>query len=131
MTKNKKIRMIVEKTDTGFSAFSEEYSIYTTATTITDLLNHAFEASALYFEDQNITIDHNDIAFELDFQEFFKYYKILNSKILAQKIGMNESLLSQYVQGHKKPSKKQSNKILQGIHQIGQELSDLRLFQTN
>jgi hypothetical protein len=38
---------------------------------------------------------------------------------------MNESLLSQYVQGRKKPSDKQTDKILAGIHQIGRELSEI------
>jgi hypothetical protein len=41
---------------------------------------------------------------------------------------MNETLLSQYVQGRKKPSQKQTNKILQGIQQVGRELSNLNLF---
>ena len=40
---------------------------------------------------------------------------------------MNPTLLSQYVQGHKKPSGQQTGKILDGIHQIGRELSDLNL----
>jgi hypothetical protein len=39
---------------------------------------------------------------------------------------MNPTLLSQYVQGHKKPSSKQTGIILAGIHQIGQELSEIR-----
>lgn len=40
---------------------------------------------------------------------------------------MNPSLLSQYVQGHKKPSEAQTQKILKGIHQIGRELADMEL----
>jgi hypothetical protein len=38
---------------------------------------------------------------------------------------MNESLLSQYVHGIKKPSVAQTNRILAGIREIGQELSSL------
>lgn len=56
---------------------------------------------------------------------------MLNSKFLAEKIGMNPTLLSQYVQGHKKPSEIQTEKILSGIHQIGQELSELNLIYRN
>lgn len=85
------------------------------------------EASELYFDDLAVEITHDDLKFEIDFQQFFKYYKVLNAKFLAEKIGMNPTLLSQYVHGHKKPSQKQANKILAGIHQIGQELSDLNL----
>ena len=71
-----------------------------------------------------------EVKFEIDFEQFFKYYKVLNAKFLAEKIGMNPTLLSQYVQGHKKPSDKQTQKILAGIHQIGQELSGINLLQT-
>ena len=40
---------------------------------------------------------------------------------------MNPTLRSQYVQGHKKPSDKHTEKIIMGIHQIGQELSEINL----
>ncbi|HOD88715.1 MAG: hypothetical protein ACOX0V_00810 [Bacteroidales bacterium] len=40
---------------------------------------------------------------------------------------MNPTLLSQYVQGHKKPSESQTEKIILGIQQIGQELSEINL----
>jgi predicted RNase H-like HicB family nuclease len=119
--------MIVEKTDTGFSAFCNDFPIFTTGKTITELINNAFEAASLYFEDEKISITHKDISFEIDFKQFFQYYKVINSKYLADKIGMNPTLLSQYVQGHKKPSANQTEKILSGIHQIGQELSEINL----
>ena len=126
-TTRKKITMIVEKTDTGFSAFSADYPIFTTGKTITELIDNAYEASNLYFEDEKIQISHENLKFEIDFKQFFQYYKVLNSKFLADKIGMNPTLLSQYVQGHKKPSEAQTQKILLGIHQIGQELSEINL----
>ena len=124
---SKKIKIIVEKTDTGFSAFCDDYPIFTTGRTIPELIDNAFEATNLYFEDEKIKLTHNNIKFEIDFKQFFQYYKVLNSKFLADKIGMNPTLLSQYVQGHKKPSDKQTEKILYGIHQIGQELSEINL----
>jgi predicted RNase H-like HicB family nuclease len=126
-TSRKKISMIVEKTDTGFSAFSEDYPIFTTGKTIVELLDNAFEAANLYFEDGNIKISHENLKLEIDFKQFFQYYRVLNSKFLADKIGINPTLLSQYVQGHKKPSEAQTQKILLGIHQIGQELSEINL----
>ncbi len=123
----KKIKMIVEKTDTGFSAFSSDYSIFTTGRTIPELIDNAYESASLFFEDKKIKITHENLKFEIDFKQFFQYYKVLNSKFLAKKIGMNPTLLSQYVQGHKKPSDSQTEKILLGIHQIGQELSEINL----
>ena len=126
-TTKKKISIIVEKTDTGFSAYSSDYPIFTTGRTIPELIDNAFEATNLYFEDEKIEVKHDNLKFEIDFKQFFQYYKVLNSKFLADKIGMNPTLLSQYVQGHKKPSEKQTEKILYGIHQIGQELSEINL----
>jgi predicted RNase H-like HicB family nuclease len=125
----KKITMTVEKTNTGFSAYSENYPIFTTGQSIPELINSAYEATELYFEEEKVKIEPNDIKFEIDFKQFFKYYKVINAKFLAEKIGMNASLLSQYVSGTKKPSPKQTEKILSGIHQIGQELSGINLLQ--
>jgi len=126
-TTNKKIKMIVEKTDTGFSAFTEDYPIYTTGRTIPELLNKALEAANLFFEEDDIRLEQENLKYEIDFKQFFQYYKVINAKFLANKIGMNPTLLSQYVQGHKKPSDAQTEKILLGIHQIGQELSEINL----
>ena len=122
----KKIKIIVEKTETGFSAYSDEFSIFTTGRTVPELINNSYEATQLYFENE-YEITHDDLRFEIDFEQFFQYFKVLNSKFLAERIGMNPTLLSQYVQGHKKPSENQTKKILTGIHQIGQELSDMNL----
>ena len=126
-TTRKKIKMIVEKTDTGFSAFSEDFPIFTTGKTVPELINNTYEAAQLFFEEENIKISHENIKFEIDFKQFFQYFKVLNSKFLAEKIGMNPTLLSQYVQGKKKPSENQTEKILAGIQQIGRELSEINL----
>jgi len=126
-TTKKKIEMILEKTKTGFSAYAENYPIFTTGRTIPELIESTYEAVTLYFEDQNIKILQTNINFVIDFKQFFQYYKVLNAKFLAQKIGMNPTLLSQYVQGRKKPSNLQTDKILNGIHQIGRELSEFNL----
>ncbi len=122
--------MTVEKTSTGFSAFSTLYPISTTGQSIPKLINNAYQATELHFEEEKIKVKPNDIGFEIDFKQFFKFYKVVNAKFLAEKIGMNASLLSQYVSGKKKPSAKQTEKILSGIHQIGQELSGINLLQT-
>ena len=126
-TATKKIKMIVEKTNTGFSAFSEIYPIYTTGRTIPEIMDNAIEAANLCFEDQNVLISQENLKFEIDFKQFFQYYRVINARFLAEKIGMNPTLLSQYVQGRKKPSEGQTEKILLGIHQIGLELSEINL----
>ncbi|WPP48910.1 helix-turn-helix domain-containing protein [Catalinimonas niigatensis] len=123
----KKIPVTVEKTNTGYSAYANDYSIYTTGKTVADLLNHTVEAVNLYFEEEGLFADASNIQFMIDWQHFFQDYKIINAKLLAERIGLNASLLSQYAQGKKKPSPKQQQKILEGIHQIGQELAEMNL----
>jgi len=104
----KKIKVNVEKTDTGFSAFCNDFPVFSTGKTFTELLENIVEATNLYLEDQNAQIKAENIEFQVDLKQFFQYYRVINSKFLAQRIGMNETLLSQYVQGRKKPSQKQT-----------------------
>ena len=127
-TLKKKIIFTVEKTDTRFSAYSDNYPVYTTGKSFTELLHNAVESMNLYLEDSDSKITDKNISFEIDLKQFFKYYRVINSKFLAQRIGMNETLLSQYVQGRKKPSTSQTKKILLGIQEIGRELSNINLF---
>lgn len=123
----KKFKFIVEKTDTGFSAFSTQRAVYTTGKSIIELQSNILEALQLALADENIRVDEKNIDIEIDLKQFFRYYRVLNSKFLAERIGMNPTLFSQYVQGRKKPSASQTNKILIGIHQIGKELLQIRL----
>jgi len=127
-TLKKKIKLVVERTDTGFSAYSEDYPVFTTGESFTELLHDAVEAMNLFLIDQASQITEKNIEFEIDIKQFFQYYRVINSKFLAKKIGMNESLLSQYVTGRKKPSSSQTNRILSGIQEIGRELSNINLF---
>jgi predicted RNase H-like HicB family nuclease len=124
-TLRKKFRFVVEKTDTGFSAFCKDHSVYTTGQSFTELLNHAVEAMNLFLLEKGSQVTEANVEFEIDIPQFFQYYRVINSKFLARRIGMNESLLSQYVNGLKKPSAAQTNRILTGIREIGQELSNL------
>ena len=117
---------MVEKTNTGFSAYAADYSIYTTSGSISELMENAFEAASLYFEEKKIKIEPKNLKYEFDLKQFFIYYRVINSKFLANKIGMNPTLLSQYVQGRKRPSEAQTKKIFKGINMIGQELAEIR-----
>jgi predicted RNase H-like HicB family nuclease len=123
MKNRKKIKVIIEKNDTGFSAFAVDYPVLTTGDTMNKLIDNINEAFSLYCEPEKF--DNTLLSLELDFKQFFQYYKVINSKTLAEKIGMNPTLLSQYVRGHKKPSKQQSRKIVYGINRIGQELAEM------
>jgi predicted RNase H-like HicB family nuclease len=53
-TTRKKIKITVEKTDTGFSAFCGDYPVFTTGRTVPELVDNALEAVNLYFEDEGL-----------------------------------------------------------------------------
>ena len=115
----KKINILVERTKTGYSAFAEDLPVYSTGKDIVTLKKGILEALNLYFEDQQKTITESNLRITLDLHQFFEFYKVINAKALSERIGMNQSLLAQYVKGHKKPSSAQTEKILKGIQQVG------------
>ncbi|MCR8557723.1 hypothetical protein KXD93_08725 [Mucilaginibacter sp. BJC16-A38] len=123
----KKINLIVEKTSTGFSAYAEKFPVYTTGRSITNLKENILEALNLYNDEMNLPeVNESQIQITLDLPQFFEYYKVINAKALSSRVGMNQSLLAQYVGGQKKPSQKQTEKIISGIRELGQELIDLQ-----
>lgn len=124
----KKINLIVEKTSTGFSAYAEDLPVFTTGKSMTELKSNILEATNLYQEEVGgAAISLNDINITLDLPQFFEYFKVINAKALSERVGMNQSLLAQYVGGQKKPSVKQVEKILLGIRELGKELTELQI----
>ena len=124
-----KIKVKVEKTTTGFSAYAERYSAFTTGRTVAELVTNMVESLNLYFEEAGAkkVVTPNDLLFEVDLTSVFEVFPVINVKALSGRLGMNYTLISQYASGKKKPSAKQAEKILKGIHEIGRELSELTL----
>jgi len=121
-----KIEMIVEKTKKGYSGYAEKYPVYAVGNSLEELKANILEALNLYFEKQNKTIDEKDLKITLDLPQFFEFYKVINAKALSERIGINQSLLAQYIKGHKKPSPVQTQRILKGVQQVGKELAAIR-----
>ena len=127
----KKIKFVVETTQTGYSAYAEDFDkfpIGTTGDTLDSLKANLLEAANLYFDyigKKKISIEQIEIEFDL--QSFFDFYGIINAKALSRRIGMSNSLLSQYVNGVKKPSPKQVAKIAAVLREVGKELAELQL----
>jgi len=121
------VKIIKEKK--GYGAYSKIGNdfIATCGDTFEELKKMILEAVNLAFDDKGLTYSIDEIALTYDMESFFAFYKVINAKALSERIGMNQSLLSQYISGRKKPSPKQTQRILNGIHQIGKELSDANL----
>jgi predicted transcriptional regulator len=90
-------------------------------TNIVDAYNSYAEIKGL----DEVTI--NEITIQLDLPQLFEFYKEINASALGSRIGMDKTLISQYINGHKKPGSKQVKKILEGIKQLGSELASLEL----
>jgi hypothetical protein len=122
------ITMTVIKEDTGYSSFSEvgNKSIFTDGETFDELKENIIEVVNLTFEDTEFSYTIDEIKFIFDMESFFDFYKVINAKALSERIGMNQSLLAQYIKGIKKPSQVQMKRILTGVQQIGKELSEVR-----
>lgn len=118
------ITMEIVKEDVGYSAFTsvKEKFIGTQGDDFEELKKNILEAVNLAFQDQNIIYTIEEIILKPDLQSFFAFYKVLNVKALSERIGMNQSLLAQYISGTKKPSATQTKRILSGVQQVGREL---------
>lgn len=122
---NKKIAITVEKTGTGYSAYADHENVFSTGKDIPELYANLVEALNLVYEEDGVELTRDNLKLHLDLKQFFQYYRVLNATFLAQHIGMNPTLLSQYVRGKKQPSTKQTDKILNGIQSLGRELANL------
>ena len=120
--------MTVIKEDSGYSANSTigDRHIFTEGETFDELKTNILDAVNLAFEDLNFVYTTDEIKLTLDLQSFFDFYKVINAKALSVRIGMNQSLLAQYISGSKKPSSMQRERILKGVQQIGRELSEIQ-----
>jgi len=120
--------MIITKEDSGYSANAtiSKTFIATEAESFEELQQKILEAVNFTFEEQGHLYSQEEILYQYDLRSFFDFYKVINIKALSERIGMNQSLLSQYISGIKKPSTAQTRRILQGVQQIGRELSEVR-----
>ncbi|MEJ0056022.1 MAG: XRE family transcriptional regulator [Bacteroidota bacterium] len=99
----KKVKVIVEKTLTGFSAYMDKLPVYTTGKDVQELTKNIVEALNFYFDEIKDKREASKKILDINFSipSLFELYPI-NVKHFAARIGMNYTLLSQYVQGRKK-----------------------------
>ena len=127
--KKPQIKITVTKEDTGYSANTVVNGnfIATEAENFDELKTNILEAVNFSFEEKGFVYTIDEIQFEYDLESFFDFYKVINAKALSERIGMNQSLLAQYIKGIKKPSAAQIRRILTGVQQIGEELVEVQL----
>jgi predicted RNase H-like HicB family nuclease len=121
----RKIECIVERTNTGFSAYAAKYPVYTVGSNLEEIKANLLEALNLYFSDKDRLVEEKDIKISLDMPQFFEFYKEINVSAFSKRAGINQSLLSQYIKGIKKPSSSQIQRILKEVNKLGRELQDV------
>lgn len=81
-----------------------------------------------YAIDEDISFD----SFDYDDPEpqgisrIFLMHPELNASAVARRLGIGQSLMAQYINGTKKPSKQRENQILEEIRAIGRDLAELK-----
>ena len=117
---------VVEKTKEGFGAYLENIegvAVTALAPNLSELRLEIREALDFCIEDEPhlAHLAEQEIELRLEVSQIFEFYATLNLSAFAKFIGMNRSLLNQYATGIKRPSEKQSLRILEGIHRLGKD----------
>lgn len=133
----KKVSVILEKTDNNYSAFIPRLDgCVATGATIQETKKNLRKAVAFHVEGmkkEGLKIPEPfkgeyEFEYKVDVQSLFEWFSgILTKSGLSKLTGMNQSLISQYANGIKKPSEKQTLKIQDAIHEFGEELLGLQL----
>lgn len=128
----KTIIVVAEKTDTGYSAYLEGIDgIITVGENLTELRTNMQESIDGFIEackefsekiPDELQGEYN-LKLKLDVDTFFDWLsKAMTQKGLSQIAGMNESLISQYSTGVKKPGQKQLKRIETALHRFADDL---------
>lgn len=130
-----KAKVIIEKgADGSYNARMQHKSLgfmllgsgKTVREAITDFLVSKEEIAAVY-QEENKPFPVMEFTYLYDLSSFLEYYsKIFSFAALERLTGINQSQLSQYVQGYRKPSKKTAKRIESKLHELAKELHQVQ-----
>lgn len=128
----KTITATLEWSKDGYGVWFEEFpNVFSFGETVEQAKENALEAIILAFEGQNAPTwvkEGFDIDVRFDTASLLNHYQhIFTKRALSKITGINESLLSQYAMGLKKPRPAQSKKIENGLHRLGAEMRSIAL----
>lgn len=125
------IKLILEKSSTGYSGFSEDLPGAVTAGETIEEVKENFmevlEMKADYLEEtgkvkESEELRNANVSFELDLKTFFEYYSLFNKSELANYLGINPSLLRRLSSGREELSEKKALQIKNGLQKLASEL---------
>ncbi len=133
--KNKKIKIIIERSEDSYSSYAENVpGIYGHGDTVDEAKQSALTGIDLlkkYNQDENVpAILKRDfeVVFKFDTESFLNFYKkIFTNAALERMTGINQKQFQHYASGLKKPRLAQVKKIETAMHNLGKELMSVEL----
>ncbi|GAB6011979.1 helix-turn-helix domain-containing protein [Viscerimonas tarda] len=129
-----KLYIIVEKSKDYYDAFAENCEgVYGAGDSIESAKENVLEGLRLLIEHHKnnlpeILKGEYEIEYKFDVSSFLKYYSdTFSLSGLSRLTGLNQGLLSHYVNGRKKPRKETVQKIADSLHKLGKEIAELEL----
>lgn len=131
------VLVVLEKTESGYSAYLPDLpGCISTGRSLDEVRRMIPEAVVFHLEGirmENLPVpelfqSEYKLTYKMDIASLFEYFSgILTKSAVARITGLNQSLISQYVSGTKKPSSKQTKKIERALHHLGKELLEVEL----
>jgi|SRR5690554_646908 len=125
------IRLILEKSSTGYSAYSDELpGLVTAGDTIDEVkenFNEVLQMQIEYLQEEGENneaeaLKNAQVLYYLDLNMFFDYYSLFNKTQLAKYLGINSSLLRRLSTEPIELSDKKAMQIEKGLHKLADEL---------
>lgn len=131
-----KVVISMSKTENGFSASCELLPGWVVAFTgsFSDFTKYVQESVDFYLEcaredrrDYPQVFDNEyEFEYKMDIQSLlYCYDKILTRAALSRLTGINQRQLGHYICGSSKPMKRQTDKIITALHNLGKELQSV------
>lgn len=130
-----KVKVVVEKgTDGSYSCYTDhDFKTFSPAGYGTSVEEAKADFEEAYKEMREIEAEEGrkapdiEIEWRYDIQSFFNCFAYLKISKIAEKAGMNASLVRQYASGCAKASEKQYAKLRAAIKEVAKELDEATL----
>ncbi|MCL1933950.1 MAG: type II toxin-antitoxin system HicB family antitoxin [Candidatus Azobacteroides sp.] len=128
----KTLRIIIEKSSDYYDAYAENCEgVYGAGNTVEEAQKNVLEGLNLFIKYNRDNLPEilqaeYGIEYHFDVPSFLKHYSTVFTKSALQRMtGINQTQLTHYVSGFRKPSKKTINKLDTAIHNLSKELSEV------
>ncbi len=128
-----RIKVIIEKTSTGYSAYApdeKDVAMTTAGKTFEEIKENFLEVvemSVEYYEEKQKLADaerlrNAQLDYYIDVEQFFEYFYMINKTAFARFIGVNESQMRKWSKGLVPLSDKKAVQIQKGLHNLADDL---------